>query len=369
MEPSVQVRDLKRDRVNFVLENVDLSFANSLRRVMMAEIPTVAIDIVEVEMNTTVLPDEFIVHRLGMIPLNSMNCDEALRYNRDCTCSVSCRYCAIQLVLRVSCNDNETLHVTSDHLEVVAQTSYDDEGEVGDELSKRSEEFGHPVGKGNPNHQPVLICKIRKGQELRVKCTAKKGIAKEHAKWSACSAVSFEYDPYNKLRHTSHWFEVDERAEWPLSDNAKEEEPPRENEGFDYNAVPKRFYFEVETVGSVSPQEVVLKGLRELQAKLANLILAVQSTSDMPSIEGADVPAQMAMQPPGPAWGAPVATSPNNPYASPSGGQTGAWGGGSDQWSGRGSGTSPSSNTGWNSTSPSWDSGSGAWGGASSWNI
>jgi DNA-directed RNA polymerase alpha subunit len=41
-----------------------------------------AIDIVEVEMNTTVLPDEFIVHRLGLVPLNSMNCDEALRYNR-----------------------------------------------------------------------------------------------------------------------------------------------------------------------------------------------------------------------------------------------------------------------------------------------
>lgn len=46
-----------------------------------------AIDIVEVEMNTTVLPDEFIVHRLGMIPLNSMNCDEALRYNRVCLVS------------------------------------------------------------------------------------------------------------------------------------------------------------------------------------------------------------------------------------------------------------------------------------------
>ena len=85
------------------------------------------------------------------------------------------------------------------------------------------------------------------------------GIAKEHAKWSACSAVAFEYDPYNKLRHTSHWFEVDERAEWPLSENAKEEEPPKENEAFDYTAIPKRFYFEVETVGSVSPQEVVLK--------------------------------------------------------------------------------------------------------------
>jgi hypothetical protein len=65
---------------------------------MMAEIPTVgqsddrctkfdsgrdpAIDIVEVETNTTVLPDEFIVHCLGTTPLNSVNCDEALRDNR-----------------------------------------------------------------------------------------------------------------------------------------------------------------------------------------------------------------------------------------------------------------------------------------------
>jgi hypothetical protein len=71
--------------------------------------------------------------------------------------------------------------------------------------------------------------------------------------------VSFEYGPYNKLKRTSYWWEVDGRAEWPLSENAKEEEPPRENEPFDYSAIPKRFYFEVETVGSVSPQEVVLK--------------------------------------------------------------------------------------------------------------
>jgi DNA-directed RNA polymerase alpha subunit len=64
----------------------------------MADIPTIgsyvpgslclilkselAIDIVEVHSNTTVLPDEFIAHRLGMIPLNSANCDEGMRYTR-----------------------------------------------------------------------------------------------------------------------------------------------------------------------------------------------------------------------------------------------------------------------------------------------
>lgn len=44
--------------------------------------PGLAIDIVEIQSNTTVLPDEFIAHRLGMIPLNSANCDEGMRYTR-----------------------------------------------------------------------------------------------------------------------------------------------------------------------------------------------------------------------------------------------------------------------------------------------
>lgn len=43
-----------------------------------------AIDMVEIETNTTVLADEFIAHRLGMIPLISSNCDEGIRYTRVC---------------------------------------------------------------------------------------------------------------------------------------------------------------------------------------------------------------------------------------------------------------------------------------------
>ncbi|KZT70962.1 insert subdomain of RNA polymerase alpha subunit [Daedalea quercina L-15889] len=262
-DPSiVRIREYKKDHVDFVLENVDLAFANSFRRVMMADIPTVAIDMVEVETNTTVLPDEFIAHRLGMIPLVSHNCDEGMRYTRDCTCLSWCQFCAVELRLNVACNEMVTMDITSAHLDVTGprpggQNWNEDDG--GEEVSKRGDNFGHPVGKDDPNTPPVLICKIRKGQELRVRCIAKKGIAKEHAKWSPCSAVAFEYDPYNKLRHTSYWYESDARAEWPLSDNAKEEEPPRDDEAFDFRAKPNKFYMDVETDGSLGPQEVVLR--------------------------------------------------------------------------------------------------------------
>lgn len=131
----------------------------------------------------------------------------------------------------------------------------------------------YPVFAGEAN--PILICKITKGQELKLTCVAKKvggdsfvafawltlasqGIAKEHAKWSPCSTISFEYDPYNKMRHTTYWIELNEKEEWPLSENAKEEEAPRDDEKFDFDAKPEKFYMDVETVGSLTPQETIM---------------------------------------------------------------------------------------------------------------
>ncbi|KAL0576655.1 hypothetical protein V5O48_005315 [Marasmius crinis-equi] len=354
LEPVVRIRELTNEKVNFVLENVDLAFANSVRRVMMADLPTVAIDMVEFETNTTVLPDEFISHRLGMIPLVSTHCDEAMRYTRarevfGLTKDLETEY------LRVFCPDAVTLDITSNHLTIEPPMGIDFD-DTGEELGKRTQDFGLPVGKNKVGAQPVLICKIRKGQELKVRCIAKKGLAKEHAKWSPCSAVAFEYDPYNKLRHTSHWFEVDERAEWPVGDNGREEEPPRDDEVFDFNAKPNKFYFDVETDGSLGPQEVVMKGLAELQKKLANLILGLKSQPEVDMLANTDQPQPDTGAPAAAASGWGAGGGGGGGWGD--GGSTSAWGGGASPSRG-GGGTSA-----WGASSSPGSGGASAWGGS-----
>jgi hypothetical protein len=71
------------------------------------------------------------------------------RAAQDCSCSDYCKYCAVVLSLNVACHDSRTLHVTSEHLQVVLDDGMDgDVGDPGAELSKRVENFGWPVGKG-----------------------------------------------------------------------------------------------------------------------------------------------------------------------------------------------------------------------------
>lgn len=81
--PTVRIRDIKDDVLKFELRDTDASIANALRRIMIAEVPTLAIDLVEIETNSSVLNDEFLAHRLGLIPIVSDRAME-MRLSRDC---------------------------------------------------------------------------------------------------------------------------------------------------------------------------------------------------------------------------------------------------------------------------------------------
>ena len=76
--------------------------ANALRRIIISEVPTMAIEMVQVAENTSCLNDEFIAHRIGLVPLYSENVDE-FEFNSKCVCEGFCHRCSVRYHIRKKC--------------------------------------------------------------------------------------------------------------------------------------------------------------------------------------------------------------------------------------------------------------------------
>ena len=170
-KPKIQIIDLKQDSAEFRLINADLAFANSLRRVIISEVPTIAIDMVDVYENTSPLFDDFVVHRIGLVPLVSDDIDK-YKFPLECSCKEGCEQCKVDFSLSVKCDENcehDTMEVTSEHI-----------------IPKNPDCKVVPV----KYDYPIVLTKLKKGQSINMTLTAKKGIGKTHAKWSpVCTCI------------------------------------------------------------------------------------------------------------------------------------------------------------------------------------
>ncbi len=57
--------------VVFDISGIDAPIANAIRRILLSEVPTMAIDKVLLFQNTSVIQDEVLAHRLGLIPIKA----------------------------------------------------------------------------------------------------------------------------------------------------------------------------------------------------------------------------------------------------------------------------------------------------------
>nr|VDC96046.1 unnamed protein product [Brassica rapa] len=263
--PKVKIRELKDDYAKFELRDTDVSMANALRRVMISEVPTVAIDLVEIEVNSSVLNDEFIAHRLGLIPLTSERA-MSMRFSRDCDAcdgDGQCEFCSVEFRLSAKCVTDQTLDVTSKDLYSADPTV-------------TPVDFGDSSGADSSEQRGIIIVKLRRGQELKLRAIARKGIGKDHAKWSPAATVTFMYEPD---------IIINEDMMDTLTDDEKidliESSPTKV---FDFDAVTRQVVV-VDPEAYTYDEEVIKKaeamgkqGLIEIRPKDDSFIFTVEST-------------------------------------------------------------------------------------------
>src|SRR3989344_25429 len=67
----IEILDKKENELVFVIDGIDNAIANTIRRLIISEVPVMAIDEINFVKNQTGLYDEILAHRIGLVPIKT----------------------------------------------------------------------------------------------------------------------------------------------------------------------------------------------------------------------------------------------------------------------------------------------------------
>ena len=162
--PSLTIISKDERKMSIKLKGVPLQYANALRRICLNGIPIFAIDTIDIIENSSVLPDEGLAHRLGLIPIKT----DLGRFNEptkcDCKSETGCSNCKVMLVLDSGAADGPKTIFT-------------------DELTSEDDSI-------KPVSDKIPIVQLATGQRVKIECYARLGRGREHAKWNSSNIAT-----------------------------------------------------------------------------------------------------------------------------------------------------------------------------------
>ncbi|WP_435358272.1 DNA-directed RNA polymerase subunit D [Haloarchaeobius sp. DFWS5] len=246
MEEDYEVEFVERDERNalFLVRGVTPAFANGIRRAMIADVPTLSFDTVRFIENSSVMFDEQIGHRLGMVPLTTPEGEF----------------------------DEESVVTLSMDVEGPA-TAYSGDLVTSDEMV-------------TPADANVPIIDLKDGQRLELEADAVLDSGKEHAKHQGGVSVGYRHLQRVEVVGDAAEFEEEEpqiirgvvEVDGELIDTAEfDNDLTKKFPGKEVTVedVEKAFVFHVETDGSMTVDELVTRAVDSIDARAAELKDAV----------------------------------------------------------------------------------------------
>lgn len=189
----IKLQCVSNDFVEFDLIGINASFANALRRILLAEIPTMAIEDVFVHRNTSIIPDEILSQRLGLLPVGvDPRLFQARKRDEEAT-----DLNTIVFKLQVKCEKNPDASVIATQ----PAEKYLNSSVYASQLEWIPQGLQNDLVKTPISiiHPDILVAKLRPGQEIDLELHCIKGIGKEHAKWSPVGTASYRLMPNIRL--------------------------------------------------------------------------------------------------------------------------------------------------------------------------
>ncbi|TPX30646.1 DNA-directed RNA polymerase [Synchytrium microbalum] len=174
----------------FDLIGIDASLVNAFRRILISEIPTMAIETVYINQNTSLIHDELLAHRLGLIPIK---CDPR-RFKYKAPHADPSDEDALVFTLHVKCEKNPKAPPNA----TLPEDKYINSSVYSSQLAwdaQGVQETWDPSDAASPVHNDILIAKLRPGQEIEATMYCEKGTGKVHAKWSPVATASYRLLP------------------------------------------------------------------------------------------------------------------------------------------------------------------------------
>jgi DNA-directed RNA polymerase subunit D len=173
-----KVQEINDRYLKFIISDTTPSFVNTLRRVLLVNVPKMAIEDVEFHLgpirdsdgkeyeSISPLFDEIIAHRLGLIPIPTDL--SVFNFREECDCKgEGCPNCTIMYNM----NKKGPCTVYSGDLEPLGDTKF------------------------RINEDLIPLVKLDENQALLIYATAELGTGKKHAKWQPTSGVGYKYYP------------------------------------------------------------------------------------------------------------------------------------------------------------------------------
>jgi len=156
--------------IRIELVDTPISLGNALRRIIINEVPTMAVEEVLVIENSSVLTNEVLAHRISLIPFKTDLDNYVLPERCDCGSALGCEKCSVRFSLRHAAGKEITTVYSSDLLResgsgVVAPVSGD-----------------------------FQIVKLAPGQRVELELYVRLGRGRDHSKWQPGIATLYEED-------------------------------------------------------------------------------------------------------------------------------------------------------------------------------